>query len=458
VAIVTIHKSKGLEYPIVYLPYLWSGPRPRAGEPLLFHDPDKDFALFLDLRGRGYQGADRQEMARAVVQQDLEDRAEQRRLLYVAVTRASAMCRIFWAGVSGVGDSALGGLIHPDGCDTDEDMLKELSALAGNFQRIQAQVLATEQTVLSVADHKPPPATLSPETVTRQIRPAFQVTSFSALVKGQPGETVNEEMSGGSRDEWALYEVGAEGTGGEPPDDPARTRPVIPLQAFPKGAGAGDFFHAVLENMDFQWNPEAVTACVATYLHRFGFSRDSFAAPVASAIQDVVAAPLTAGENTFCLRDIALSHRMTEAEFFFDGIRDNGFHPADLFAETVRWKAYAKGLRDRVPNRVSGFIKGFIDLVVRHQGRFYLIDYKSNFLGDTYEDYGPAAVARAMETHHYVLQYHIYTKALHRYLSWRIKGYAPETHFGGVLYLFIRGMHPDRPGSGVFFDRPTVGF
>ncbi|MFN2436849.1 MAG: hypothetical protein ABR513_07145 [Desulfotignum sp.] len=149
---------------------------------------------------------------------------------------------------------------------------------------------------------------------------------------------------------------------------------------------------------------------------------------------------------------------MTEAEFFFDGTRDNGFHPADLFAQTVRWKAYAKSLQDRDPNRLSGFIKGFIDLVVRHQGKFYLIDYKSNFLGDTYEDYGPASVTRAMETHHYVLQYHIYTKALHRYLSWRMNNYDPKKDFGGVLYLFIRGMHPDRPGSGVFFDRPTVGF
>ncbi|MEX1301772.1 MAG: exodeoxyribonuclease V subunit beta [Desulfotignum sp.] len=458
VAIVTIHKSKGLEYPMVYLPFLWSSPRPLAGEPLLFHDPDKGFALFLDLRGRGYQGADRQEMERAVVQQDLEDRAEQRRLLYVAVTRASAMCRIFWAGVSGVRDSGLGSLIHPDGCDTDEDMLKDLNALADNSQSIQVRVLDPEQVVLSLADHEPPSATLSHKTVTRQIRPAFQVTSFSALVKGQPGETVNEERSGGSRDEWTLYEVGTDGTGGGLPDDAARTRAVIPLQAFPKGAGAGDFFHAVLENMDFQWNSKEVTACVTTYLHRFGFSRDSFAAPVVSAIQDVVAAPLTAGENTFCLKEIALSHRMTETEFFFDGTRNNGFHPADLFAETVRWEAYAKGLRDRDPNRLSGFLKGFIDLVVRHQKRFYLIDYKSNFLGDTYEDYGPAAVTRAMETHHYVLQYHIYTRALHRYLSWRIKGYEPKTDFGGVLYLFIRGMHPDRPGTGVFFDRPTVGF
>ncbi|MFN2436848.1 MAG: hypothetical protein ABR513_07140, partial [Desulfotignum sp.] len=152
-------------------------------------------------------------------------------LLYVAVTRASAMCRIFWAGVSGGGDSALGSLIHPHGCDTDEDMIEDLNVLAGNFQCMKVQVLDPEQTVLSLADHIPPPVTLSPRTVTRQTRPAYQVTSFSALVKKHPGESIDEEMSGGSRDEWALYEVAADGTGEKPPDDPDRPRSGILLQA-----------------------------------------------------------------------------------------------------------------------------------------------------------------------------------------------------------------------------------
>jgi exodeoxyribonuclease V beta subunit len=107
---------------------------------------------------------------------------------------------------------------------------------------------------------------------------------------------------------------------------------------------------------------------------------------------------------------------------------------------------------------LSGFIKGFIDLVVRHDGKYYLMDYKSNFLGEAYEDYDGTAIERAMETHDYVLQYHIYTLALHRYLSWRMKNYDPKNDFGGVFYLFIRGMHPDRPGSGVFFDHPNVCF
>jgi exodeoxyribonuclease V beta subunit len=457
VAIVTIHKSKGLEYPIVYLPYLWSGSRPGAGEPVLFHDPDNHFQLCLDLRGQGYQGPDTQGMDRSTDRHRTENFAEQRRLLYVAVTRASALCRIVWAGISGAAESALGSLIHPKGCDTDEGMIQDLTALAGTANHIQVNLLDPGRPVPDLGRTDAVQSALSARSLARPIQPAFQVTSFSALVKGHSDKTIESDLSGGSRDEWAVYDGPANPETETVLIPSDRDRTEIRLQGFPKGAGAGDFFHAVLEHMDFQWDSTAVTACVSEYLHRFGFSGDRSAGPVAKAIQEMVAAPLSAGENTFCLKDIALSDRMTEAEFFFDGIRDNGFHPGDLFAKTTRWKAYAQTLKDLNSNRLSGFIKGFIDLVVRHKGKYYLVDYKSNFLGDAYEDYHLTAMTRAMESHHYVLQYHIYTKALHRYLSWRMNRYDPERDFGGVLYLFIRGMHPDHPGAGVFFDRPAVG-
>ena len=458
VAIVTIHKSKGLEYPIVYLPCLWSGSRPRPGEPFLFHDPDNGFQLCLDLRGQGYQGTDTKGMDRSAEQHRREDFAEQRRLLYVAVTRASVMCRIFWAGISGVETSALGSLIHPEGCDTDDGMIKDLNALAGSSQHIQVKMLDLDKPLPVLSGTGAVMPALSVRSLRRPIEPAFRVTSFSALVKGHSDRGINEDLSGGSRDEWAADD-GTAGVNKETAlNDPDKDNAGIRLQAFPKGAGAGDFFHAVLEHMDFQWDAAAVTACVSEYLHRFGFSRDRYTEAVAAAIQDVTAAPLSTGEHTFCLKDIALSRRMTEMEFFFDGTRDNGFHPGDLFAGTVRWESYAKTLQERTPNRLAGFIKGFIDLVVRHQGKYYLLDYKSNFLGDTYADYNPSSMIRAMETHHYVLQYHIYTKALHRYLAGRIQNYDPEKDFGGVLYLFIRGMHPARAGSGVFFDRPIPFF
>ena len=107
---------------------------------------------------------------------------------------------------------------------------------------------------------------------------------------------------------------------------------------------------------------------------------------------------------------------------------------------------------------LAGYLKGFIDLVVEHGGRFYIIDWKSNHLGYAANDYGPSALQAAMTEHGYHLQHLLYTLALHRYLSRRMSGYALETHFGGVLYLFIRGVRPtwrlpDGSTAGVYFHR-----
>ena len=104
---------------------------------------------------------------------------------------------------------------------------------------------------------------------------------------------------------------------------------------------------------------------------------------------------------------------------------------------------------------IQGFLKGFIDLVFRFEGRFYLVDWKSNWLGNRLEDYSPAAIRDQMLRQHYFIQYHLYTVALHKYLGLRVPGYDYERHFGGVIYLFLRGLDPARPELGAFRDRPS---
>lgn len=104
--------------------------------------------------------------------------------------------------------------------------------------------------------------------------------------------------------------------------------------------------------------------------------------------------------------------------------------------------------------QVRGMLKGFIDLVFRHNGRYYLLDYKSNWLGENSEAYTPQAMARAMQSHRYDLQYQLYTLALHRYLRHRIADYDYQHHFGGVIYLFLRGVDGSSPGAGCFATRP----
>jgi exodeoxyribonuclease V beta subunit len=103
----------------------------------------------------------------------------------------------------------------------------------------------------------------------------------------------------------------------------------------------------------------------------------------------------------------------------------------------------------------QGFMKGFIDLVFQFHGRFYLVDWKSNFLGSRVEDYGEKALLREMKENFYILQYHIYTLALHQYLRNRIRDYDYEKHFGGVFYVFLRGVDPERgPEFGIYLDQP----
>ena len=103
---------------------------------------------------------------------------------------------------------------------------------------------------------------------------------------------------------------------------------------------------------------------------------------------------------------------------------------------------------------LSGYMKGFIDLIFKHNGKYYILDYKSNFLGNELNDYDSNKLREALITSNYDLQYHIYTLALVKYLQTRIPNFSYEDHFGGVFYLFLRGVESSKPGSGVFFDKP----
>jgi len=155
-------------------------------------------------------------------------------------------------------------------------------------------------------------------------------------------------------------------------------------------------------------------------------------------------------EDQFCLQDVARQDCLNELEFHF---------PVDTGETLITTLTAAGYLNPGVVlarNSIRGMMTGLIDLVVRHENRYYLLDYKSNHLGNNLESYLPDSLQRAITHHQYDLQYLIYTVALHRYLRQRLADYQYDTHFGGVYYLFLRGMHKDRANSGVFFDRPEV--
>jgi len=459
VAIVTIHKSKGLEYPIVFVPYLWAGGgKPR--DPIVFHDPDKAYQLCLDL------GAWESDLERSRKLMLFEQRAEEKRLLYVALTRASAMCRILWAGISSVDGSALGSLLHPGGCTTDDQMVADLEALCRQGEnRVSVSKICLSGDKGGVYIPRDLPGMdLSARSRKRQVMPAWRISSFSALSTPREGYADSYEPkgheSGGS--ESREYTIDAQIPLG---NGKGSTREIC-LKAFPKGAGSGDFFHAVFEDLDFT-DIGLVEGVVDRNLIKFGLEDKTLRGPAVKAVKEILATQLSPGlesgsgtesENRFSLQEISMAQRFTELEFFFDvGHLDfNGM--GSLFAGVPNGKAYANALFKLGVKPFKGYIKGFIDLVVLHQGKWYILDYKSNFLGTTHGDYGKKAMTTAMESHHYILQYHLYLVALHRYLCMRLKDYSYDRDFGGVFYLFIRGMHPELPGHGLFFDRPSQDF
>jgi exodeoxyribonuclease V beta subunit len=155
------------------------------------------------------------------------------------------------------------------------------------------------------------------------------------------------------------------------------------------------------------------------------------------------------------LADVARGRRLVELEFSLPSRHLSATRLAAVLRE------HGHPVPPLAFGALEGYLRGFIDLVFEHEGRFHILDWKSNHLGDTSAHYGPEPMARAMDRHGYHLQYLLYTVAVHRYLQQRLPDYRYDTHFGGVIYLFVRGVRPgwaDAGGtaSGAYAHRPTL--
>jgi len=427
VKIVTIHKSKGLEYPLVCLPFIANY---RAQDQAFYHDRDS-FEAILDL-----SRADASiELAEA------ERLAEDLRLLYVALTRSVWHCSLGVAplfrrrgektGESDFHQSALGRLIQ-QGEPKDAAGLKQcLEALCD--ENIALQIPGPiDSTRWQMPEISAPD--LSARQITRGLVDDWRVTSYSGLQ--QHGQNFAQELM-------PKLDVDASGVG-EVIEQPALT----PHQ-FPRGASPGTFLHSLFEELDFTQpvSPE----WVAEMLQKGGY--DAHWQPVLTNwVTSILQAPLT--ESGISLSQLTAKEKQVEMEFY---IPIAGPLTAGALDGLVReYDPLSKACPALNFRQVSGMLKGFIDLVFRHDGRYYLLDYKSNWLGDSSEAYTQQAMAAAMQSHRYDLQYQLYTLALHRYLRHRISDYAYEQHFGGVIYLFLRGIDANDPHSGIFTTRPDV--
>jgi exodeoxyribonuclease V beta subunit len=179
-------------------------------------------------------------------------------------------------------------------------------------------------------------------------------------------------------------------------------------------------------------------------------------------VDNVLNVPLIAENTNLVLSSITRENRIHEMEFYFPLQPVLPRDLAKLFAKHrgVHMETdFAERLQNLTFTPAGGYMRGYIDMVFNHRGRFYLVDWKSNYLGSQIEDYHPESLAKTMTDDYYFLQYHIYTLALHQHLQVCDPKYSYEKKFGGVFYVFLRGVnrHDDVP-YGIFHDLPGQDF
>lgn len=462
VKIVTIHKSKGLEYPVVFCPFCWEDSR-LQGSQLKFHDPEHGYRPTLHLN------AQPDDDCRKWAQN--EQLAENLRLLYVALTRAKSRCFVVWGRIRGAETSALAYLLHArirfeDQLDNTDAVALLSKSMAG---RSDADYWAD---LKSLADRHPDclsiemlpvdaPAYLPPRRIDDQLASrrfcgiidrTRAINSYSTLVAQRDSDADLPDHDDLLRRWHPLVSI------------PTADRPRIPeadhnaMYAFEKGPRAGIFFHELLEEMNYSPGArESRTALVVQKLAQHGYGLD-WKESVTELLQQVLEIKLPDRSFGFCLGQLNPEDRLHELEFYFP------LNPLSADSLLRILGPYAKQLPQSAgefmpTHRLSfspagGFMKGFIDLVFGQQGRYYLVDWKSNFLGDTLDDYRRTRLEAAMDEHLYGLQSVIYTLAVDQYLRLRIPDYRYESHFGGAYYIFLRGIRSDSQKQyGVHYSR-----
>jgi len=438
VQIVTMHKSKGLEYPIVFMPFPWSI-RPIASDgTVIFHDRETHRKV-VDFGSE--QSKENGEL------QKQEVRSEDLRLLYVALTRAKSYCVLYWGNEFRLAHSALSYLLHgePSRNGLEYDAIRaDLNQLAANAD---GNIVVTDAIRLdSTYRDSKNSSELKLPVFDQYINRRWRLNSYTGLLRGKDADlpdhdamTVVDEL-----DDTVVDDVKS--------DETERL-----ISSLPAGARTGQVLHDIFEYMDFT-DTDNLDELIQQSLTRHGGLQSTVAdkntdwTPIISMIvKNTIQSNLVA-ETSLSLDSIDMQNKLSELEFFFSVGALSPDALQNVLSNTDAYADIATGLNFPA---FEGLMQGFIDVVVRHKNKYYIVDYKSNWLGETTEDYSQRQLEQAMTSHRYQLQYIIYTVALHRYLKMRDPDYQYDTHFGGALYLFIRGMRANAD-TGVWFDRPPL--
>lgn len=523
VRILTVHGSKGLEFPIVFHPFAWDG---SDYSKRLNAKKNEGVACHLrkpNAKGDEYSQALYLDPDEDILECDrIEEFSEELRLLYVALTRAQYRCVVTWGKVGGAKDTPLAWLLHRGADDEaamagiepgDEDANRKRDPKAardrdeGNesedderivTRTLRASIKATTERFESldhsrwrdevdalhrlcphgievtdlfeggaaigaeIADDADKKDMLSVREFTCPIRPSRQIASYSALIgdRGATGSTLFETERP-DHDDFDIESASEEEAGDTPSPSSDTTDPLDQaIKDLPKGAMTGRCLHRIFERLDRKESGDGegnVDAICKQEIRNSGLD-EKWLDAVRTMIERTRAICLQEAEGEgFRLRDPV--RRAVEMEFQFPLVDARIDHIARCLIDhgypgTLKNPFRGKKTLDGdEPASIQGYMRGFIDLVVEHEGRWYVLDYKSNRL----QAYDRESMAREMKGHDYHLQYLIYLVALHRYLAFRLEGYDPERHIGGAFYLFLRGIDPEKAtNEGIFHDRPPT--
>jgi exodeoxyribonuclease V beta subunit len=453
VQILTVHGSKGLEYEVVFCPFLWDARSPK-GPTIVPEDQGRELIFQLQKSMPEWHEAEEERLAEDV------------RLCYVALTRARRRCYVHWGAIGskivGSWQSALSWLLSPHRpsprdpktgklqIERIETWSKALKDDLPDFPKLLTDLVVRSGGLMQCyqVPEKPEvvPCPAMPGPTLRALRrPGRRVYpqplhSFSSLTADAPPGDVQPDVADGA-------------TARAPRED----QPAEGIFAFARGAAAGQCLHAMLEHTTDLRNPDAelVRSTLAAYGMDTGESHAARIDPVATVVtnlRDLAAARTNPGGPT--IGTLCGGARLAEWQFTLPMLHSPVRYLAAAFAtcsvETTR--LYAPRLYPLQSRTLRGFLTGFVDLLAEHEGRYWVIDWKSNHLGNRLEDYHQQALTAAMYEHDYVLQYHLYVLALHRHLRARLPDYDYERHVGGVCYAFLRGALPDST-NGMFYDR-----
>ncbi|UZE94618.1 exodeoxyribonuclease V subunit beta [Alkalimarinus alittae] len=429
IQIVTLHGSKGLEYPVVFIPF---ATRSKGGsnKPAYYTYHDETTKA-----PKVFVGAD------SDIQQiaERERAAEDVRLLYVAVTRAKYACYLGATPFSDYQRSPLGLML---GLNKDDDLLGAIMAtvndtplsaevvdvtetLDDDSERIDTTTALYDDALVNAKREDQQPVTV--QRMTRNIEDDWWISSFSAITRNLKHGVMAEP----DRDNTERSDV-------------VEVKQKLDLRfTLKKGAAAGNLLHDTLEVVDFQkplW-----TDALKKPLIRFGKLEDDQINALINWLDECLAAELSDGLS---LSELALNKTLREVEFYFPIHATTRKALSGVLQHHRQTKTFPQ-LPEGV--QLKGMMHGFIDLVFEWRGKYYIADYKSTYLGDEYGCYDHEHLSQNIQDNFYDLQYLIYCLALHRYLKQRIEDYTPETHFGGVYYLYLRGMGVNGQ-AGVYFS------